>query len=311
MQTALMRALSRRGFVVTSCTDGAQVVGQWLHTHPHVVVLDLSLPGLDGLQVLAQARSQGLVAPVLILTARGTVGDRIAGLNHDADDYLAVLKVRVQSALRGDHDALDALSDINQTVDRATVLANQMLGLAKVEQLRQQSGSPHPGLARTVIDLASIVRSVALDLAPLMADRDLVFDIETTHAGVACHEWMLGELTRNLLHNAIKYTPHGGALSVRVQVSGEDAVLSISDSAPGVTDELAKRLFQPFSAGRSGAHGSGLGLAICFEITQALGGTITLTNRPANPAASPHDTAAASGLDAVAILPLASLSATA
>lgn len=56
-----------------------------------------------------------------------------------------------------------------------------------------------------MIDLASIVRSVALDLAPLMADRDLVFDIETTRAGVACHEWMLGELTRNLLHNAIKY----------------------------------------------------------------------------------------------------------
>lgn len=148
MQTALTRALSRRGFVVTSCTDGAQAVGQWLHTHPDVVVLDLSLPGLDGLQVLAWTRSQGLVAPVLILTARGTVGDRIAGLNKGADDYLAVLKVQVQSALRGDHDALDALSDINQTVDRATVLANQMLALAKVEQLRQQSGSPHPPVWR-------------------------------------------------------------------------------------------------------------------------------------------------------------------
>ncbi len=88
---------------------------------------------------------------------------------------------------------------------------------------------------------------------------------------MACHEWMLGELTRNLLHNTIKYTPHGGALSVRVQVSGDDAVLSISDSGPGVTDEFAKRLFQPFSAGRSGTRGSGLCLAICFEITQALG----------------------------------------
>jgi two-component system, OmpR family, sensor histidine kinase TctE len=230
---------------------------------------------------------------------------------HQLRTPLAVLKVQVQSALRGDHDARDALSDINQTVDRATVLANQMLALAKVEQLRQQSATPHAGLARTVIDLAGIVRSVALDLAPLMADRDLVFDIETSRAGVDCHEWMLGELTRNLLHNAIKYTPHGGALSVRVEVSGEDAVLSISDSGPGVTDELARRLFQPFSAGRSGAHGSGLGLAICFEITQALGGTITLTNRPANPAASPHDTASAPGLDAVARLPLASLSATA
>ncbi len=53
-----------------------------------MVLLDLSLPGLDGLQVLAQARAAGLQTPVLILTARGTVGDRILGLNPGADDYL-------------------------------------------------------------------------------------------------------------------------------------------------------------------------------------------------------------------------------
>ena len=88
MQAALQRALSRRGFEVTGCTDGALALGQWLSTHPDVVVLDLSLPGLDGLQVLALARAQGLTTPVLILTARGTVGDRIAGLNQGADDYL-------------------------------------------------------------------------------------------------------------------------------------------------------------------------------------------------------------------------------
>jgi two-component system response regulator TctD len=56
---------------------------------PDVVLLDLSLPGLDGLQVLAAARAEGLVTPVLILTARGTVGDRVLGLNTGADDYLA------------------------------------------------------------------------------------------------------------------------------------------------------------------------------------------------------------------------------
>jgi two-component system response regulator TctD len=52
------------------------------------VVLDLTLPGLDGLQVLEQARARGLRTPVLILTARGTVGDRVVGLNAGADDYL-------------------------------------------------------------------------------------------------------------------------------------------------------------------------------------------------------------------------------
>lgn len=88
MQAALQRALGRRGMEVFSCTDGRQALAQWTATQPDVVVLDLTLPGLDGLQVLEQARGQGLTTPVLILTARGTVGDRIVGLNTGADDYL-------------------------------------------------------------------------------------------------------------------------------------------------------------------------------------------------------------------------------
>lgn len=88
MQTALQRALSRRGMEVFGCTDGRKALDQWTTAQPDVVVLDLSLPGLDGLQVLEQARRQGLTTPVLILTARGTVGDRIMGLNLGADDYL-------------------------------------------------------------------------------------------------------------------------------------------------------------------------------------------------------------------------------
>ena len=88
MQAALQRALSRRGMEVLGCTDGAQAVARWTAAQPDVVVLDLSLPGLDGLQVLERARQQGLTTPVLILTARGTVGDRIMGLNTGADDYL-------------------------------------------------------------------------------------------------------------------------------------------------------------------------------------------------------------------------------
>src|SRR5205085_6258243 len=61
---------------------------QWKAMAPDVVMLDLTLPGLDGLQVLEQARKSGQTTPVLILTARGTVGDRIIGLNTGADDYL-------------------------------------------------------------------------------------------------------------------------------------------------------------------------------------------------------------------------------
>lgn len=88
MQTTLQRTLGRRQIDVRVCGDGAQALDQWRALDPDVVALDLSLPNLDGLQVLAQARAAGLRAPVLLLTARGTVGDRVMGLNAGADDYL-------------------------------------------------------------------------------------------------------------------------------------------------------------------------------------------------------------------------------
>ena len=89
MQTTLRRTFERRGMQVLGCTDGERALALWQSSLPDAVLLDLSLPGRDGLDVLAQARAAGLRTPVIILTARGTVGDRILGLNTGADDYLA------------------------------------------------------------------------------------------------------------------------------------------------------------------------------------------------------------------------------
>jgi two-component system, OmpR family, sensor histidine kinase TctE len=190
---------------------------------------------------------------------------------HQLRTPLAVLKTQTQSALRGDAPPEQALKEIGQTVDRATELANQMLSLAKVEQLRQQTAS-------ITIDWSVVLREVALDLAPLIADKDLEFDLQTQPAPVLAHDWMLRELVRNLLHNAIKHSPAGSALNVSLQAKGNTAELLIADSGAGIDEELKQRLFQPFSAGRMQA-GSGLGLAICAEIAKALQGEIALDNR--------------------------------
>jgi two-component system, OmpR family, response regulator TctD len=88
MQLSLTRSFERRGLQVQAVGDGLKALERWPQWRPDVVVLDLSLPGIDGLEVLARARADGLKTPVLILTARGTVGDRILGLNVGADDYL-------------------------------------------------------------------------------------------------------------------------------------------------------------------------------------------------------------------------------
>ncbi|HEX5737361.1 MAG TPA: response regulator transcription factor [Hydrogenophaga sp.] len=89
LQATLVRSLSRRGFDIATCDDGGKALDQWAACQPDVVALDLTLPHMDGLQVLTLARQRGWKTPVLILTARGTVGDRVIGLNTGADDYLA------------------------------------------------------------------------------------------------------------------------------------------------------------------------------------------------------------------------------
>ena len=106
MQATLQRSFERRGMRVVVCGDGARAIDRWHASQPDVVLLDLSLPGEDGLEVLARARREGLATPVLVITARGTVGDRILGLNTGADDYLAKpfdldeLDARVQALVR-------------------------------------------------------------------------------------------------------------------------------------------------------------------------------------------------------------------
>ena len=123
MQTTLQRTFQRRGMQVVTCGDGARALDRWRASVPDVVLLDLSLPGMDGLQVLAAARAEGWTTPVLILTARGTVGDRILGLNTGADDYLPKpfdldeLEARVRALARraGAADA-DARGDASGAV---------------------------------------------------------------------------------------------------------------------------------------------------------------------------------------------------
>lgn len=257
-----------------------------------------------------QARTEGDLAPLAapaaprelqpLIDATNAVMQRLSRLlahqqrfvrdaSHQLRTPLAVLKTQVQSALRGDLPPTQALQEIGHTVDRATQLANQMLALAKVEQLRQQGEVP-------VTRLDTVLREMALELSPLIAQGDLDFGITTDAAPIRAHEWMLRELCRNLLHNAIRHAPPGTELAVTLHREDGEAVLTLADAGPGIDDELAARLFQPFSAGDV-RTGSGLGLAICQEIVHALGGSIALANRQAD--------GRVLGLDAVVRLPLA------
>ena len=277
-----------------------------------LVVVQRAIRPVRRLSVELQARPEGDLTPIAtddaprellpLVDATNGVMARLAQLlehqkrfvrdaAHQLRTPLAVLKTQVQSAQRGDVEPRQALDEVGATVERATALANQMLSLAKVEQLRQQADAP-------ATDLAEVVRSVALELSPLIAERNLDFGIDTRPAPVRAHDWMLRELTRNLLHNAIRHGREGGSLSVRLVTDPRSLALTISDSGPGIATELRQRLFQPFAAGDV-RSGSGLGLVICAEIVRALDGGIVLENRERH--------GQVEGLDATVRLPLATM----
>jgi two-component system response regulator MprA len=84
----LERTLAADGYDVTVVPDGGMALVAVERTAPDVIVLDVAMPGLDGLAVCRRLRSRGLATPILMLTARDGVPDRVSGLEAGADDYL-------------------------------------------------------------------------------------------------------------------------------------------------------------------------------------------------------------------------------
>jgi two-component system response regulator MprA len=88
VREALVRALEPEGYELALAEDGVEALAAVLHAPPDAIVLDVMLPNLDGLEVARRLRAQRNPVPILMLTARGAVGDRVAGLDAGADDYL-------------------------------------------------------------------------------------------------------------------------------------------------------------------------------------------------------------------------------
>ncbi len=122
----LKQGLQAEGYTVDWLTDGAQALHSLLTESFDLVVLDLGLPGMDGIDVLKEIRNKKVVTPVLILTARDAVEDRVDGLDQGADDYLTKpfdleeLCARLRSLLRRSQDrAVPLLEHDDLTMDPA------------------------------------------------------------------------------------------------------------------------------------------------------------------------------------------------
>jgi two-component system sensor histidine kinase TctE len=161
--------------------------------------------------------------------------------------------------------------ELLRTVDRATEVVNEMLARMKLDQ-RRAALAPAAELR-----LDSAAREAALEFAPLIGARRLNFELQAEPLTVRADAWMLGELVRNLLANAIRHSPPEGALGIVVRLTHEGPELIVWDGGPGLRDGPRERLFEPFAA--AAANGIGLGLSICRELAQAMGAHVELYNR--------------------------------
>ena len=127
----LDRTLSAEGYAVETAADGGEALAAVERSTPDLLVLDVTMPGVDGLAVARRLRAKGLAIPVLLLTARDSVPDRVAGLDAGADDYLVKpfateeLLARVRALLRRGKSPEEVLAFGDLTLDTSTRAAHR------------------------------------------------------------------------------------------------------------------------------------------------------------------------------------------
>lgn len=193
---------------------------------------------------------------------------------HELRTPLAALKIQAQVARRAENEAQRnaALDNLILGVDRATHLIEQLLTLARLE--------PTGGSAVLMADcdLAAIARQTLADLAPAAQDKEIELELSAPAAAtIKGNADMLAILLRNLVDNAIRYTPPHGRVSVSLIVEQGWVRLEVTDSGPGIPEQERQRVFDRFyRILGNDAAGSGLGLSIVKRIVDCHGASLTL-----------------------------------
>ncbi|WP_127476296.1 ATP-binding protein [Sulfurivermis fontis] len=196
---------------------------------------------------------------------------------HELRTPLASLKTQAQVALRArdDEDRRRALTAIMSGVDRASHLVEQLLTLARLDP-EQGPGEFTPVALRALAEEA-----IGLCM-PLAVGKQIDLGLGAAEAlDVQGNPLALLVLVRNLIDNAVRYTPSGGQVEVSLRREGRHAVVAVADSGPGIPVAERQRVFERFHRGLGhDAQGCGLGLSIVLRIVEMHGGEVRLGAAP-------------------------------
>jgi DNA-binding response OmpR family regulator len=258
----LVKGLEEENFVVDVAHTGGSGAEMGRGSHYEIIVLDWLLPDRDGLAVCQDLRARRISTPILMLTARDALEDRVAGLNAGAGDYLtkpfefSELLARIHALLRRPQRA------------------DQLARLDALES-RERSGQNVP--------LATILEEAMSHLALEASQRDVTVALDAPgDAVVRANPAAASLVVAHILGSAVKVSPPGGRVRVGVSTDAVDAVVAVSDSGPGIPESEIPRLFEHFYRG-SAARASdvpGVGLAICRLLAEGQGGSIAVSNSP-------------------------------
>lgn len=197
---------------------------------------------------------------------------------HELRTPLAALKTQAQVALKSDNatERSNSLLKVMQGVDRSTHIVAQLLTLSRLNQEDALNDIKW-------IDLHKLTAEIVAYLVPIALEKEIEIELapQPVDSIILGNDIALGILIRNVVDNAIRYTPHNGEVKIQIITHPEHIILRVTDSGPGVPVELRERIFERFYRilGAS-APGSGLGLAIVSQIAELHHAHISL-NTPA------------------------------
>ena len=200
----------------------------------------------------------------------------VSNASHELKTPLATIKILVESMMYEDNMPSELrrefLSDINKEIDRLSSVVGDLLTLVHIDSNKLR-------LRREMIIFADTVRESAARLAPLAKKREQTLNVQVSDScEMFADPGKLGQVCYNIIENAIKYTPDGGTITVRLKKSGRDAVLEISDTGVGIPLEDQPHVFDRFyrvdKARSRDTGGTGLGLSIVQQIIRLHAGSI-------------------------------------